>query len=96
MALPVAVPAPLEVGAVDLGVRPRQPRRQRTGAGRQADLAALGGGPLDDAVQQREVVDVGRGLGEAQGLNMAGPLEKPVRLEELEALLRRLKPVVPS
>ena len=35
-------------------------------------------------------------LGEAQGLNMAGPLEKPVRLEELEALLKRLKPVVPS
>jgi DNA-binding response OmpR family regulator len=35
-------------------------------------------------------------LGEAQGLNMAGPLEKPVRLEELEGLLKRLKPVVPS
>ena len=34
-------------------------------------------------------------LGEAQGLNMAGPLEKPVRLEELEGLLRRLKPVAP-
>ena len=33
---------------------------------------------------------------EAQGLQMAGPIEKPVRLEELEDLLNRLKPVVPS
>ena len=30
-------------------------------------------------------------LGEALGLNMAGPLEKPVRLERLESLLNGLK-----
>jgi hypothetical protein len=33
-------------------------------------------------------------LGEALGLSMAGPLEKPVRLQELEALLNRLKPTL--
>jgi hypothetical protein len=30
-------------------------------------------------------------LGEALGLNMAGPIEKPVRLDILEELLRKLK-----
>ena len=44
----------------------------------------------------RRVLDSAFRLGEAQGLRMAGPLEKPVRLEELEDLLKRLKPVVPS
>jgi DNA-binding response OmpR family regulator len=44
----------------------------------------------------RRVLESAFRLGEALGLNMAGPLEKPVRLEELEGLLRRLKPVVPS
>jgi len=44
----------------------------------------------------RRVLESAFRLGEAQGLNMAGPLEKPVRLEELEGLLKRLKPVVPS
>ena len=44
----------------------------------------------------RRVLESAFRLGEALGLNMAGPLEKPVRLEELEELLRRLKPVVPS
>ena len=44
----------------------------------------------------RRVLESAFRLGEAQGLNMAGPLEKPVRLEELEELLNRLKPVVPS
>ena len=44
----------------------------------------------------RRVLDSAFRLGEAQGLNMAGPLEKPVRLEDLEDLLRRLKPVVPT
>jgi DNA-binding response OmpR family regulator len=44
----------------------------------------------------RRVLESAFRLGEAQGLNMAGPLEKPVRLEELEDLLKRLKPVVPS
>ena len=43
----------------------------------------------------RRVLESAFRLGEAQGLNMAGPLEKPVRLEELEGLLRRLKPVAP-
>lgn len=44
----------------------------------------------------RRVLESAFRLGEAQGLNMTGPLEKPVRLEELEDLLKRLKPVVPS
>ena len=44
----------------------------------------------------RRVLESAFRLGEAQGLHMAGPLEKPVRLEELEDLLKRLKPVVPS
>ena len=44
----------------------------------------------------RRVLESAFRLGEAQGLNMAGPLEKPVRLEELVDLLKRLKPVVPS
>ena len=35
----------------------------------------------------RRVLESAFRLGEAQGLNMAGPLEKPVRLEELEELL---------
>ena len=43
----------------------------------------------------RRVLESAFRLGEAQGLNMAGPLEKPVRLEELEGLLKRLKPVAP-
>ena len=44
----------------------------------------------------RRVLESAFRLGEAQGLQMAGPIEKPVRLEELEDLLNRLKPVVPS
>ena len=44
----------------------------------------------------RRVLESAFRLGEAQGLNMAGPPEKPVRLEELEELLRGLKPAVPS
>ncbi len=39
----------------------------------------------------RRVLESAFRLGEALGLQMAGPLEKPVRLEELEALLNRLK-----
>lgn len=39
----------------------------------------------------RRVLESAFRLGEALGLNMAGPLEKPVRLEELETLLRELK-----
>lgn len=39
----------------------------------------------------RRVLDSAFRLGEALGLNMAGPVEKPVRLEVLEELLARLK-----
>lgn len=39
----------------------------------------------------RRVLESAFRLGEAHGLNMAGPLEKPVRLEALEGLLNRLK-----
>jgi DNA-binding response OmpR family regulator len=42
----------------------------------------------------RRVLESAFRLGKAQGLNMVGPLEKPVRLEELEDLLRGLKPTV--
>lgn len=44
----------------------------------------------------RRVLDSAFRLGEALGLNMFGPLEKPARLESLEELLKRMKPVVPS
>lgn len=40
----------------------------------------------------RRVLDSAFRLGEALGLKMVGPLEKPVRLEELEDLLNELKP----
>lgn len=39
----------------------------------------------------RRVLESAFRLGEALGLNMAGPIEKPVRLEELEAMLMQLK-----
>ena len=39
----------------------------------------------------RRVLESAFRLGEALGLAMAGPLEKPVRLEDLEALLHELK-----
>lgn len=44
----------------------------------------------------RRVLESAFRLGEALGLTMMGPLEKPVRLEDLEQLLNRMKPVVPS
>lgn len=44
----------------------------------------------------RRVLDSAFRLGEALGLNMAGPVEKPVRLEELEELLKSLKPRLDS
>ena len=44
----------------------------------------------------RRVLESAFRLGEALGLTMVGPLEKPVRLEELEAVLTELKsPLVP-
>lgn len=39
----------------------------------------------------RRVLEAAFRLGEALGLNMAGPVEKPVRLEILEELLAKLK-----
>ena len=39
----------------------------------------------------RRVLESAFRLGEALGLKMAGPLEKPVRLEELEATLGKLR-----
>jgi DNA-binding response OmpR family regulator len=44
----------------------------------------------------RRVLESAFRLGEALGLGMVGPLEKPVRLEELENLLNGLKPAVQS
>ena len=40
----------------------------------------------------RRVLDSAFRFGEALGLQMVGPLEKPARLEELEAILNRLRP----
>src|SRR5690348_3406328 len=39
----------------------------------------------------RRVLESAFRLGEALGLNMAGPVEKPVRLDALEQLLAKLK-----
>jgi DNA-binding response OmpR family regulator len=39
----------------------------------------------------RRVLESAFRLGEALGLSMAGPLEKPVRLEQLETLLNELR-----
>lgn len=44
----------------------------------------------------RRVLDSAFRLGEALGLAMAGPVSKPVRLEELEDLLTGVKPPVAS
>lgn len=40
----------------------------------------------------RRVLESAFRLGEALGLRMAGPIEKPARFEELEVLLNGLKP----
>ena len=44
----------------------------------------------------RRVLESAFRLGEALGLRMAGPVPKPVRLEELEGFLQDLKAAVPS
>ena len=44
----------------------------------------------------RRVLESAFRLGEALGLRMAGPVPKPVRLEELESFLHDLKAAVPS
>ena len=40
----------------------------------------------------RRILESAFRLGSALGLNMVGPLEKPTRLEELEAILNELRP----
>ena len=40
----------------------------------------------------RRILESAFRLGSAFGLNMVGPLEKPTRLEELEAILNELRP----
>lgn len=40
----------------------------------------------------RRVLESAFRLGEALGLSMAGPLEKPVRADDLEELLRQMRP----
>jgi DNA-binding response OmpR family regulator len=42
----------------------------------------------------RRVLDSAFRLGAALGLQMVGPLEKPTRLEDLEAILNRLRPTL--
>ena len=42
----------------------------------------------------RRVLESAFRLGEALGLNMIGPLEKPVRLDDLEAIFTELKPTL--
>lgn len=44
----------------------------------------------------RRVLESAFRLGEALGLTMAGPLEKPVRLAEMEAELRQLRATIPT
>lgn len=43
---------------------------------------------------ERRVLESAFRLGETLGLNMVGPIEKPARLEELEALFKRLNPTL--
>ncbi len=43
---------------------------------------------------ERRVLESSFRLGQALGLTMVGPLSKPVRLDELEALLIELKPTL--
>jgi DNA-binding response OmpR family regulator len=42
----------------------------------------------------RRVLESAYRLGEALGLQMVGPLEKPARLEQLEEILNRLRPTL--
>ena len=44
----------------------------------------------------RRVLESAFRLGEALGLNMAGPIEKPVRLEDLETVLNQLRATLPA
>jgi DNA-binding response OmpR family regulator len=42
----------------------------------------------------RRILESAFRLGEALGLNMVGPLEKPTRLDALESMLMQLKPTL--
>lgn len=42
----------------------------------------------------RRILESAFRLGEALGLQMVGPIEKPARLEELEEILNRLRPTL--
>ena len=44
----------------------------------------------------RRVLESAFRLGEALGLSMAGPVEKPVRLEDLETVLSQLRATLPA
>ena len=44
----------------------------------------------------RRILESAFRLGEALGLQMVGPLEKPTRLEQLEEILNRLRPSLVS
>ena len=55
---------------------------------------AFGGPVLIISGFDRRVLDSAFRLGEALGLRMVGPLEKPTRLEVLEDLLTELKPTL--
>lgn len=54
--------------------------------------AAFDGPVLIISGFDRRVLDSAFRLGEALGLNMVGPLEKPARLEDLEGIFKRSKP----
>ncbi len=43
---------------------------------------------------ERRVLESAFNLGAALGLNMVGPLEKPARLEDLEAIFKQQRPTV--
>lgn len=43
---------------------------------------------------ERRILESAFNLGEALGLNMVGPLEKPARLDALEAIFKQLKPTL--
>lgn len=43
---------------------------------------------------ERRVLESAFNLGEALGLKMVGPLEKPARLDALEAIFKQLKPTL--
>ena len=54
--------------------------------------ASFGGPVLIISGFDRRVLDSAFRLGQALGLRMVGPLEKPTRLEELEEVLREVRP----